>query len=151
MLRIIATRGPDELVIDAPVDRLPALLAEPQTNVWVSLSEPTTPEDAAVLRDIFKFHPLTIEDCFETRTHPKIEEFPGYLYLITHGLSAGSTAEDIQPVELDAFVGPRFLVTHISQPSRSVAAVLDGLLKSGLPLRRGPALVLRPNRSALFA
>src|SRR5436190_11490764 len=122
MLRIIATRGPDELVVDAPVDRLPGLLAEPQTNVWVILSMPTTSQDVAVLRDVFKFHPLTIEDCFETRTHPKIEEFEGYLYMITHGLSASSTAEDIQPVELDAFVGARFIVTHHSQASRSVAA-----------------------------
>jgi magnesium transporter len=142
MVRIIATRGPSELVVDAPVSRLPELLDEPQTHVWVALSEPRTSEDETVLRDIFKFHPLTIEDCFETRTHPKIEEFEGYLYLITHGLTAGSTAEDIQPVELDAFVGPRYIVTHLSQPSRSVAAVTDSVLKSGLPLRRGPVAVL---------
>ena len=142
MMCIIATRGADELVVDAPLERLPALLAEPQTNVWVSLSPPTAPEDIAVLRDVFKFHALTIEDCFETRTHPKIEEFEGYLYLITHGLSAGSTAEDIQPVELDAFVGRRYIVTHVSQPSRSIAAVMDAVLKAGLPLRRGPVAVL---------
>jgi magnesium transporter len=142
MLRIIATRGPSELVVDAPVARLPELLDEPQTHVWVALSGERTAEDEAVLRDVFRFHPLTIDDCFETRTHPKIEEFEGYLYLITHGLRAGSTAEDIQPVELDAFIGPRFIVTHISQPSRSIAAVMESVLKAGLPLRRGPVAVL---------
>jgi magnesium transporter len=142
VFRIIATRGPDEIVVDAPAERLPALLAEPQTFVWVALSAPTTPEDQAIVRDVFKFHPLTIEDCFETRTHPKIEEFPGYLYMITHGLRAGSTAEDVQAVELDAFLGPRFIVTHNSQASRSVAAVTESVLKSGLPLRRGPVGLL---------
>jgi magnesium transporter len=142
MLRIIATRGPHDLVLDAPPERLAALLADPQAFVWVSLSGPATPEDVAVLRDVFKFHPLTLEDCFESRTHPKIEEFEGYLYLITHGLRAGSTAEDIQPVELDAFVGARYIVTHVSQPSRSVAAVTESVLRSGLPLRRGPVAVL---------
>jgi magnesium transporter len=139
--RIFASRS-EGLVVDAPVSRLPALLAEPQTFVWVALSSPTTDEDQAIVRDIFKVHPLAAEDCFETRTHPKLEEFDGYFYLIAHGLTADSTAEDVQAVELDAFVGPRFILTHNSLPSRSVAAVIDSVLKSNLPLRRGPVAVL---------
>jgi magnesium transporter len=141
LYRIFASRS-EGLVVDAPVSRLPALLAEPQTFVWVALSSPMTDEDQAIVRDIFKFHPLAVEDCFETRTHPKLEEFDGYFYLIAHGLTADSTAEDVQAVELDAFVGPRFIVTHNSLPSRSVAAVIDSVLKSNLPLRRGPVAVL---------
>jgi magnesium transporter len=142
MYRIFATRGPAELVVDAPLSRLPELLDEQGTFVWVSLSSPRTTEDEAILRDVFRFHPLAIEDCFETRTHPKVEEFEGYLYVLTHGMSAASTAENVDAVELDAFVGARFLVTHHSQPSRSVAAVIEAVLKSGLPLRRGPSSVL---------
>ncbi len=142
MYRIFATRGPAELVVDAPLSRLPELLAERGTFVWVSLSSPRAAEDETILREIFHFHPLTIEDCFETRTHPKVEEFEGYLYVLTHGMSAASTAENVDAVELDAFMGARYLVTHHSQPSRSVAAVVEAVLKSGLPLRRGPASVL---------
>jgi magnesium transporter len=142
MYRIFATRGPAELVVDAPLSRLPELLDEQGTFVWVSLSQPRAPEDETILRDIFRFHPLAIEDCFETRTHPKVEEFEGYLYVLTHGMSAASTAENVDAVELDAFVGARFLVTHHSQASRSVAAVVETVLKSGLPLRRGPSSVL---------
>jgi magnesium transporter len=140
--RIIATRGAEEIVTEAPLDRLPALLAEPDTRVWVDLSTPTSEADLAIVRDIFKFHPLAIEDCFETRTHPKIEEYEGYLYLITHGLAAGSTAEEANVVELDAFVGPNYIVTHHSTQSRSVAGVQEVVLRTGLPLRRGVVGVL---------
>ncbi len=94
MFRIIATRGSDEIVADAPLSRLPALLAEPGTNVWVDLSAPVTDEDIAMARDVFRFHQLAIEDCFESRTHPKIDEYGGYIYIITHGLASGSTAEE---------------------------------------------------------
>ena len=73
------------------------------------------------MRDVFKFHPLAIEDCFEERAHPKIDEYDGYLYIITHGLTAGATADSSEIVELDAFLGENFLVTHHSAPSRSVA------------------------------
>ncbi|MEO5769693.1 MAG: CorA family divalent cation transporter, partial [Polyangia bacterium] len=96
MIRIIATRGSDELVADAPLDRLPALLKEAGTFVWVDLTPPIGQEELCLLRDTFHFHPLAIEDCFESRTHPKIDEYEGYLYLITHGLSADSTAESGQ-------------------------------------------------------
>jgi magnesium transporter len=144
MMRIIATRGAGEVIGDAPLAELPALLAEEQTFVWLNLSPPATePEvEAGVLRDLFKFHPLSIEDCFETRTDPKIEEFPEYLYVITHGLLAGSDPQKVTAVELDFFVGPRFLVTHQSQPSRSIAAVTELVLRSGLPLRKGPVSVM---------
>ena len=142
MFRIIATRGATEIVAEAPIDRLPALLAEPDTHVWVDLGSPTTAADLAIVRDVFKFHPLAIKDCFETRTHPKIEEYQGYLYLITHGLAAGSTAEAATVVELDAFVGARYIVTHHSTASRSVAGVQEVVLKTGLPLRRGVVGVL---------
>lgn len=142
MHRILAWRGPSGLVIDAPLEQLPGLLAEPQTFVWVVLSSPTEAADQAIVRDIFKFHPLAIEDCFETRAHPKIEEFDGYLFLIAHGLTADSTAEDVHAVELDVFVTSRAIVTFNALPSRSVAAVLEAITKSTLPLRRGPVAVL---------
>ncbi|MEO8215231.1 MAG: magnesium/cobalt transporter CorA, partial [Myxococcales bacterium] len=142
VIRIIATRGSDELVADAPLDRLPALLAEAGTFVWVDLTPPIGQAELCLLRDTFHFHPLAIEDCFESRTQPKIDEYEGYLYLITHGLSADSTAESGQVVELDAFVSANYLVTHHDKPSRSVTGVTESILKTCFPLRRGPLNVL---------
>jgi magnesium transporter len=142
VVRIFATRRSGELVVDAPAQDLPALLADPETYVWVDLTAPTTAGEQALLSDVFHFHPLAVEDCVGERMHPKIDEYKGYLYVITHGLKAGSTAEAIHSDELDAFLGERYLVTHHSEGSRSVGAVLEGLPKAGLPLRRGPVAVL---------
>src|SRR4051812_43915890 len=105
MFRIVATRGTDEILADAPVDRLTALLAEPDTCVWVDMIEPCGEAELSLARDVFKFHQLAIEDCFEARVQPKVDEYDDYIYLITHGLRAGSTAERAEIVELDAFVG----------------------------------------------
>ena len=52
--------------------------------------EKPTEADEQVLLDVFKFHPLTVEDCRENRHYPKIEDFDGYLYFIVHGVTPTS-------------------------------------------------------------
>ncbi len=67
------------------VKDLPALLADETNVVWVDfLAETEAEVELAkdVLLDVFKFHPLTVEDCMETRNQPKVEAFPDYLYFI---------------------------------------------------------------------
>jgi len=142
MLRILALRGGAALP-DVQVSDLPALLGDPQARVWVDISGPPDDETRAVLRDLFRFHPLVIEECFEERERPKVEVFEGYLYCITHGLDPSSSAEHHDVVELDAFLGQQFLVTYHAKPSRSVEDALQAVRRTGEPLRRGPAALLQ--------
>jgi magnesium transporter len=142
VFRILVTGPGEPAVRDAAVEELPALLARPDARIWVDVTAPIGEVETAIVRDVFKFHPLAIEDCFERRAHPKIDEYDRYLYIITHGLSAGATAESAQPVELDAFLGPNFLVTHHADASRSVAAVMEQVTRTGIPLKQGPTAVL---------
>jgi magnesium transporter len=142
VLRILAAVPGEPAVRERAPAELTALLARPDARVWVDLSAPVGEAEAAILRDVFKFHPLAIEDCLGSRVHPKVDEYEGYLYLITHGLSAGASADSAEPVELDAFLGPNFLVTHHGGVSRSVAAVMEQVTRTGIPLQQGPTLVL---------
>jgi len=144
--RIFVTR-PGDKVTGTPAETaddaaLPALLADPAARVWVDMSGAPDAADMTLMRDVFKFHPLAIEDCFESREQPKIDEYPDYLYVIAHGLTAESGPETAEPVELDAFVGARFLVTYHDVPSRSVVAVTETVERPGLPLGRSPMTTL---------
>ena len=113
-------------------------------NLWIDSWGTDNPAAVALARDLFRFHPLAIDDCFEAREHPKIDGFEeDYVFLITHGITADSTPEHTGTVELDAFFGRRFLFTYHEHPSRSVAAVWEQVTRNhGGPLRRGPAAVL---------
>ena len=142
MIRIWAVRGDAPVLHDFGVEDVPRLLAEPATHLWIDLAGDVTPQSEHLLREVFKFHPAAIEDCFEARAHPKIEAFDEYVFVITHGLLRGSTAVDAEVVELDAFLGTRFLVTHHERDSRSVGAVATSMETGGAALRRGPASVL---------
>jgi magnesium transporter len=142
MARILATRG-RTVLSDVTAEALPPLLEDPEVHVWVDLSGPLDEGNRFITSDVFRFHPLAIEDCFEERERPKVETYDGYLYCTTHGLSLASTAENQEIIELDAFLGRRYLVTYHAKDSRSVNAVFESVARSGEPLRRGPAALLQ--------
>jgi magnesium transporter len=142
MFRIVAVRG-QNLLTDVTLDQLPGLLGDVTVNLWVDLSG--SPEDTLkqIVAKMFGFHPLAIEDCFEDLGRPKIEAYDGYVYVVTHGLSRGSTAEENEVVELDAFLSRRYLVTYHEKDSRSVELAWQSVLRSGEPLRRSPVGMLQ--------
>jgi magnesium transporter len=140
---ILAVRGSGPAVA-VPLAELPALVADQSdaTRFWVDIGGPMDETALHIVSDVFHFHPLAVEDCFGSRVHPKIDEYEGYVYIITHGLSTASTPEELETIELDAFVGPRYLVTYHASPSRSVTAVLEAVRRGPDLLHRGPAALL---------
>jgi magnesium transporter len=141
-VKIVATRG-ETFLEDVAVADLAALLQDASVNLWVDTWGIDNPEAERLAREVFRFHPLAVTDCFGAREHPKIEVFEKYLFVITHGIAIGSTAVATDTIELDVFVGPRFLYTYHERPSRSVAGALDLVMRNnGGSLRRGPAAML---------
>ena len=123
------------------VEELPELLQDPKAVIWVDMEEPTRAEDE-ILLNVFRFHPLTIEDCRETRNYPKVEEFPGYLYLIVHGVKADTSLDHFNTIELDAFLGPNYVITYHHDMFRSINNVKKLLSTSPVACQRGPAFLL---------
>jgi magnesium transporter len=81
-----------------------------QRRIWVDL-ERQSPEADALLTDVLKLHPLTVEDIWAERSRPKIDDFDEYLYLIVHSIGAAKH-DKLQTVEIDVVIGPNWLVTH---------------------------------------
>ena len=90
-------------------DDLPALLERRQGLVWVDIPRMDA-EAARVLAEVFKFHPLAIQDC-ENRNHvPKVHVYQEYVFLALHSPELGRGGH-VHHLELDQFVGPGYLVT----------------------------------------
>lgn len=114
-VRFVSTATPPgevstgQLVSDHTVDELPALLARDDGIVWVDVR---TWDDAAkrVLTDVFCFHPMAIRDCIERNQVPKVHVYPGHVFLVLHAPEGGK-AGHVHYIELDQFIGPRYLVT----------------------------------------
>ncbi|WP_426503901.1 magnesium transporter CorA family protein [Dactylosporangium sp. McL0621] len=90
-------------------DELPALLAREDGIVWVDIAT-CDPAAAQVLRDAFGFHPLALRDAAVRNRVPKIHPYAGHVFVILHAPHSGARGH-VHYVELDQFIGPRYLVT----------------------------------------
>lgn len=90
------------------VAEIKAALAE-KKRVWIEL-ERQSPEGDALLAEL-QIHPLTIEDIWGPQTAPKIDDFPGYLYVVVHGIGSARRSK-LELVEVDIVIGPHWIVTH---------------------------------------
>jgi len=120
----------------------PAWLA-PTSDVtlWVDLAAPA-PEDGRVLSEVFQFHPLSVEDALSAIHHPKIEAYPGYLYLILHGIDLKRRKREFATHDVDFFLGRNYLVTVHDGGSRSIAKWRDLCDRHEHVLAEGPAALL---------
>lgn len=134
-------RGDQKVQEGIPLERLPELLQDQSAVIWVDMESPTT-ADEQVLLDVFKFHPLTVEDCRENRHYPKVEEFPGYIYLIVHGVRADTSPDRFNTIELDGFLGANYIITYHHDSFRSINDVKQLLRTSPVGCQRGPAFLL---------
>ena len=123
-------------------ERVPAVdpsWLDPTTGVvvWVDLAAPTA-EESRVLEDVFRFHPLAVEDALSAVHHPKIEAYDGYLYLILHGIDFHASAHHFATHDTDFFLGPNYLVTVHDGETRSIAHTQDVCARNQQLLAEGP-------------
>jgi len=79
-------------------------------KIWVELERHSHDADV-LLTDTLKLHPLTIEDIWGQGSHPKIDDYPSYLYVVVHGIGS-ARGDGLSLVEVDVLIGPNWLVTH---------------------------------------
>jgi len=115
-------------VHEGEVDKLPALLAESGSVVWVDITTPSE-TDLALLRDLFHFHPLAIEDTRNQRQRPKVEEFPDHLFIIMN--SAAINGDEAAFNEIDVFIGNEFLVTVHDENVALITAAQEQIVRVG--------------------
>ncbi len=104
-MKIFVLRERD--LAEAAREDLPALL-ESGVQLWVDILRPNA-EDVALLRDLFHFHPLAIEDTINMRQRPKVEDYGNTLFTIINPVHFDG--KEVEFSELDAFLGPNYIVT----------------------------------------
>lgn len=146
MIEIIVYRKDAESIETGfATHELPQLLANRDNLIWVDMmlpSEADRIEANAILKDVFHFHQLTIEDAHETRNQPKIEAYSDHLFFILHGVKTETTFSNFVTKELDGYLGANYVVTYHHERFRSIDKVKRNIADSIYSCQRGPAFLL---------
>jgi magnesium transporter len=118
---------------------LPALLESPSSTIWVDMVGPTE-EDVRVMHDIFKFHPLAVEDTRNQEQRPKAEEYDNHLFIILNPLQYQDHTVDFR--ELDVFVGKNYIVVVHPEQEPIVEEARKRIQQAHANLQRTPSYVL---------
>jgi magnesium transporter len=87
--------------------------------VWADVADPTS-RDFEELAEEFGFHHLSIEDCQNQHQRPKVEEYPGYYFIVLYEAELAGPNDRLELRELNIFLGKNYLVTVHSRPIRAV-------------------------------
>jgi len=117
---------------------------------WLDLDQPAV-DDFAILREVFKFHPLAVEDSEHFEQRAKVDEYDDFVFLVVYGASPDGD----RLVEVHCFYSERFLITihrddcpafaevrrryqkrneAIERPSLLLYRIIEGLVDSFFPI-----------------
>lgn len=116
------------LNLDVSRETMVSAISEPDSLLWVSLEDPNESE-YEILSDVFKFHPLTIEDCKSVGYQPpKVDDYGTYLFLIVHAIKPDNNFTSLDSRELNLYLGENYLVTvYQGEPLALIANVFKRL------------------------
>jgi magnesium transporter len=103
---------------------------------WLDLDQPDA-EDFQILRDVFQFHPLAIEDSEHFGQRAKIDDYDDFAFLVLYGASP----DEDRLVEVHCFYSERYLVTVHRDEAPAFNEVRDRFAKRGQPIEHPPRLL----------
>jgi magnesium transporter len=142
MIRIFYSPHENEYHTDLELADLPALLAQPHGLLWVDFSQEPAPVGETILRDIFQFHPLAVDDALTEAHVPKVDDWQDYLYVVLRAFvyvkeNEEGEEETLIP-ELDIFISRQFVVTYHERPITAVDRVWGSCQRDPRLLNNGP-------------
>jgi magnesium transporter len=143
---VIHDRGSEEMHFSR--ENVEKLLAG-DSFFWVDVGQPNA-ADYAILRDVFKFHPLAVEDSEKFDQRAKIDDYDNYVFIVIYG----AVPDDDRLVEVHCFYSEKFLVTvhrdeapaftevrqryvkrkKVDDPAKLLYRIIDALVDSFFPI-----------------
>ena len=142
MIRTMYRSGKGGFTTDIPSSHWRVALRDGEGVLWVDISQEPPEAIEKLLRDIFNFHPLAIDDALRQTHVPKIDNWGDYAYAVLHGVAYDSEAIKLGVLELDVFLGRNYLVTHHDLPLAVVDRVWSSACTDQRRLERGADFLL---------
>ena len=142
MIRTLYRNAKGSFTTDVPTTHWRVALADAEGLFWVDFGGEKQEKIEPLLREIFKFHPLAIDDALNEAHVPKINNWGDYIYAVFHGINYNAEKIELELLEVDAFLGKNFLVTHHTEPVDFVDRLWSNCNTDQRRLERGADFLL---------
>ncbi len=120
-MRLVVDAHGRETPVQVETERLADLIADRGNRLWLDIGDPGA-EEVELLRRVFGFHELALEDVTRAHERPRCDAYAGYYFIVVY--AAEHTGDAFVPQELNLFWGENFLVT-IHRNTPAVLSVLQ--------------------------
>src|SRR6266568_3384043 len=94
---------------DLTQEQIAAAIRDERALLWVDIEADGRDDAESLLRDVFGFHQLTIDDCYNTLIDPpKVDDYGDYLYVIVHDVQYDAENQRLWTAELNLYVGANY-------------------------------------------
>jgi len=129
--------------VDLSIPELREAVRSGEGMLWVDL-DLSKPPQAALLGDLFHFHPLAIEDAFNPVSRVKVDEYPDFMLIVARVVGFRESTPDpydLDTANLNVFLSKRVVVTAHVEPLPVIAELMKRLRANHDLLDRGPARI----------
>jgi magnesium transporter len=126
------------------IEEIGSALASGEGTLWVDIDTRSTTQ-ASLLKDLFHFHPLAIEEAVNPESRVKLEEFDKYVLLIVRTVAFCETTDDpydLDTVNISFFLGRNYLVTVHGANTNPVETTAELLKRKPELAAHGPARLM---------
>ena len=106
------------------IDALADIWARDGAAVWADLEAPT-PEELSKLGRLIGADEAALEDCLQGEQHPRIDEYPGYIFIVLYGAIGPDQDPLFDPHKLAVFCGEQFLITVHREPLLTIGTIRE--------------------------
>lgn len=137
MIRLLHFNREGRLQDQSNVSAIQGYLNVEGETLWVDIQGEEPQACEPLLRQVFGFDALAVDDAL-TETHvPKVDDWERYLYIVLHDISYARSAGEIEISELDVFLGKNFLVTYHEFPISGLEKAWNTCIKDARHVRLG--------------
>lgn len=138
---LIYYKGNGEIINDLKPEEMKSIVQSEKDILWLDILNPEKAE-LDMIEKVFELHPLTIEDCINTITRPKVDRFEKYLFIVMHGATLTPRSQKVKTIELNICLGKNYIITIHQEHMKCISSSIERVQKNPAIMERGTDALL---------
>ncbi|MBU4376339.1 MAG: magnesium/cobalt transporter CorA [Candidatus Omnitrophica bacterium] len=138
---LVYYKGNGEIINNLKPEEMKAVVQSEKDVLWLDIIDPEKAE-LDMIEKVFELHPLTIEDCINTITRPKVDRFEKYLFIVMHGATLTPRAQKVKMIELNMCIGSNYIITIHQELMKGISSTMERIQKNPQSMAKGADVLL---------